>query len=57
MKKLTSIIKEECQLRLIGFSTWPPTVVLKGDKPHASTSAQSTDKLDNLSYVGISKWK
>ena len=45
------------RLRPTGFSTSPPTVVLEGGKPHASTSGQSADKLDNLSCVCISKWE
>ena len=44
-------------MHLTGFSTSPPTVVLKGGKPHALTSGRSADKLHNLSCVHISKWE
>ena len=58
MRKLTSFFtKGGGQLCSTGFSTSPPTVVLKGDKPHASTNEQSTDRLDNLSCVRISEWE
>ena len=42
------------QLRPTGFST-SPIVVLKGGKPHTSTSERSADRLDNLSCVRISE--
>ena len=44
-------------MRPTGFSTSPPTVVLEGGKPHASTSGRSADRLDNLSCVRISEWE
>ena len=57
MRKLTSFFtRGGGQLRLTGFSTSPPTVVLEGGKPHASTNRQSADRLDNLSCVCISEW-
>ena len=31
--------------------------MLKGSKPHASTSRQSTDRLDNMSCIYISEWE
>ena len=45
------------RLRPTGFSTSPPTVVLEGGKPHASTSGRSADRLDNLSCVRINEWE
>ena len=58
MTKLTSIFtKRRGQLRPTGFSTSSPTVMLKGGKPHASTSGRSADRLDNLSCVYISEWE
>ena len=58
MRKLMSFFtRGRGQLRSTGFSTLPPTVVLKGGKPHASTCGRSIDKLDNLSCVRINEWK
>ena len=54
-KKLTSIIRRGDRLCLIGFSTLPPTMVLKSGKPHALTSEQSADRLNNLSCIYISE--
>ena len=51
------ITRGKGRLRPTGFSTSPPTVVLKGGKPHASTSGRSADRLDNLSCVRISEWE
>ena len=51
------IIKRRGQLYPNGFSTSPPTITPKDGKPHALTSRQSVDKLDNLSCVRISEWK
>ena len=45
------------RLRPINFSTSPPTVAPKSGKPHALTSGQSADRLDNLYCVRISKWE
>ena len=57
MRKLTSFTKEGGQLRLTGFSTLSPTVVLKGGKLHALTSGQYENRLDNLSCICISEWE
>ena len=58
MRKLTSFFtRGRGRLRPTGFSTSPPIVVLEGGKPHASTSRQSADKLDNLNCVHISEWE
>ena len=51
------IIRGRGQLHPTGFSTSPPTMAPKGDKPHALASGQSADRLDNLSCVCISEWK
>ena len=45
------------QLYLTGFSTSPPTVAPKSDKPHALVSGQSADRLDNLSCIRINEWE
>ena len=48
--------KEEDQLRLTGFLTLPFTMVLKGDKSHASTHEQSVDRLRILvTYISLSE--
>ena len=57
MRKLMFIIKGRNQLHPTSFSTLPLTVVLKDDKPHALTSRQSIDRLDNLSCIRISEWE
>ena len=51
------ITKRGGQLHSTGFSTSLPAVVPKGGKPHALTSGQSADRLDNLSYICISEWE
>ena len=57
IKKLISITKKRGRLRLTGFSTLPSTMVLKGGKPHTSSSGRSADRLNNLSCIRISKWE
>ena len=57
MRKLTSITRRRGQLHPTSFSTLPPTVVLKGSKPHPSISRQSIDRLNNLSCIYISEWE
>ena len=58
IRKLTSFFtRGGGRLRPTGLSTSPPTVVLESGKPHASTSRQSADRLDNLSCIRISNWK
>ena len=49
------IIRRGGRLHLTGFSTSPPIVAPKGGKPHVIISKQSVDRLDNLSYVCITK--
>ena len=51
------ITKREGRLRSTGSSISPSIVAPKGNKPHALTSEQSADRLDNLSCVHISEWE
>ena len=51
------ITSEGGRLRPTSFSTLPPIVAPKGGKPHALTSEQSADRLDNLGCVHINEWK
>ena len=57
MRKLMSITRGGGQLYSTGFSTSPPTVVLKSGKSHTLISEQFANRLANLSCIHISEWE